>query len=51
MKKCNIFCLNNYIFIRHFLTHFPQIDFQFNNFRAIDGSMKDIFDNKKSFIF
>ena len=24
------------------ITHFPQIDFQFNNFRAIDGSMKDI---------
>ena len=34
--------MNNYIFIRHLLTHFPQIDFQFNNFRAIDGSMKDM---------
>ena len=34
--------MNNYIFVRHLLTHFPQIDFQFNNFRAIDGSMKDM---------
>ena len=24
------------------ITHFPQTDFQFNNFRAIDGSMKDM---------
>ena len=24
------------------ITHFPQTDFQFNNFRVIDGSMKDM---------
>ena len=24
------------------MTHFPKTDFQFNNFRAIDGSMKDM---------
>ena len=34
--------MNNYIFVRHLLTHFPQTDFQFNNFRVIDGSMKDM---------
>ena len=53
MKKCNIFWLNNYIFVRHLLTHFPQIDFQFNNFRVIDGSMKDMlkkFNTKETWI-
>ena len=34
--------MNNYIFVRHLLTHFPQIDFQFDNFGVIDGSMKDM---------